>query len=76
MTGGAGGTTDLQQAVAMEQQKLQFMSQVLVTHHSPLSCFQMSLDVKKTIFTSLPYLVEYRYLQCMPKIMHYIFRYN
>jgi hypothetical protein len=30
MTGGAGGTTDLQQAVAMEQQKLQFMSQVTV----------------------------------------------
>ncbi len=28
MTGGAGGSTDLQQAVAIEQQKLQFMSQV------------------------------------------------
>jgi hypothetical protein len=70
MAGGAGGSTDLQQAVAIEQQKLQFMSQVRVTHLSPLSGFQMSQDVKKTIFTGLPYFIEFLYT----KKMHFIFQ--
>jgi hypothetical protein len=46
MTGGAGGTTDLQQAVAIEQQKLQFMSQVTVL-------FPFTSLVRQSYFLSL-----------------------